>query len=80
MENFSFELYLQLSSKYLANLFLVLKLFSKVWQVQMTLIKSISCHEWVNAPQSVQTNRKYNSNIMHSQDQQKQRFSSQMHE
>ena len=39
--------YPQLSFKYFANLHITPKLFSKVLQVQTTLVKEISRHEWV---------------------------------
>ena len=38
-ENCSSELYLQLSLKYFMNLCFIPKLFWKLWQVQMTLVK-----------------------------------------
>ena len=45
-ESCSSELYLQLSFKYLFNLYFILKIFLKVRQVQTTLVKEIS-RTWV---------------------------------
>ena len=45
-ENCLLEHFLQLLTKYFANLSFIPKLFLKVWQVQTTLVKWISRHEW----------------------------------
>ena len=38
----------QLSFKYFINLWLIFKLFSKVSQIQVSKVKEILKHEWVN--------------------------------
>ena len=47
-ESYSSKLFLHLSIKKFVNLCFIPKLFSKVWQVQTTLVKWTSRHAWVD--------------------------------